>query len=80
MPIYDFKCPSCGEQEELLVKSHDAEVHCSMCNESMQRVASATNCIVWKGSPASATTVMPHMKFDRLNNKPIVRKRSGDGE
>lgn len=36
MPIYDFECPECGEEQEVLAK-HDAEVVCK-CGAEMKKL------------------------------------------
>lgn len=39
MPIYDFKCPNCGEEKEALVKTTEGpyEVRCPECDRFMQK-------------------------------------------
>jgi putative FmdB family regulatory protein len=31
MPIYDFRCRTCGEEFEALVRAQDAAPHCPSC-------------------------------------------------
>lgn len=43
MPIYDYKCPSCGkEKNDELVRSFCSEVKCD-CGEIMNQKISAPN-------------------------------------
>ena len=38
MPIYDFKCDSCGAIEERFAKVSDTTGVCSTCNNPMHRI------------------------------------------
>ena len=40
MPLFDFKCMSCGKQMELLVRSPDEQPVCECGSTSLERVFS----------------------------------------
>jgi len=49
MPIYEFKCKSCGEEFELLLKSRDEvdSVKCPKCgSKEVSRLMSVVNSII----------------------------------
>ena len=57
MPIYEFRCTSCGKIEEfILTGSRQIEIKCGTCGaEDLERVMSATNHFMGtSGSSASA--------------------------
>ena len=63
MPIYEFRCVSCGSIEEfILVGSRQIEMKCGACGgEDLERVLSRTNYAMgssgsYQSSGASATT------------------------
>lgn len=37
MPLHDFKCPSCGEVKEEIVKNGEI-VRCDSCGKSMEKI------------------------------------------
>ncbi|HYU78595.1 MAG TPA: zinc ribbon domain-containing protein [Vicinamibacterales bacterium] len=42
MPVYEFKCHSCGGEFEALVRSHDTAVVCTSClSRDIERQVSA---------------------------------------
>ena len=41
MPIYDYRCPECGEQLEELVRDSTDTVKCPNCDTTMVRLVSA---------------------------------------
>lgn len=43
MPVYDFKCWSCGEKEELIVPSSVHDGACSKCGSPSFRLPSFPN-------------------------------------
>ncbi len=53
MPIYEFKCNSCGKEFEALVMSQDEEVRCPECgSEKVERLLSVFSS---SGSQASSS-------------------------
>lgn len=46
MPIFDYKCHSCGSKEERMVKKHDDEVLCSECSHIMDKQISAPSFVL----------------------------------
>ncbi len=54
MPIYEFRCVSCGNIEEfILVGSRQIEMKCAACGgEELERILSRTNYAM--GSPGSS--------------------------
>jgi putative FmdB family regulatory protein len=62
MPIFDFKCPSCGTVEDHIVRSIDIGAGseplfaCSKCNTEMVRVVSAPTTFQFKGVSFSASS------------------------
>lgn len=50
MPLYDFLCPDCGYQIEVLQMSPDLTVGCLECDSLMERVFSAPPMIKIKGA------------------------------
>lgn len=57
MPIYEFRCTSCGKIEEFIVTGNrQIEMKCSACGaEDLERVMSTTNHFMGaSGSSASA--------------------------
>jgi len=50
MPIYEYKCPSCGYTTELLQKMNDPKVPvCLKCNISMKKLI-APSTFILKGT------------------------------
>ena len=48
MPIYEFKCPECGDQQEKLQKFDDpappcTKEGCARCTQPMERLVSRTS-------------------------------------
>ena len=44
MPLYEFKCPRCGEEAELLMRLNDtAKVECPHCAGIMEKQMSTFN-------------------------------------
>ncbi len=44
MPIYEYKCGSCGETNEFLVFGQDEELSCKACNsKDLKKLLSAHN-------------------------------------
>jgi putative FmdB family regulatory protein len=43
MPLYEYKCESCGKQRELLQKHGDPAPVCSTCSEEMKKMISTTS-------------------------------------
>jgi len=42
MPIYEYKCPSCGHEEEKLVKASEGDQQkCSSCKENTKKTMSS---------------------------------------
>jgi putative FmdB family regulatory protein len=42
MPIYEYKCKSCGREEELLVSLSEADgQQCPGCGKALERIMSA---------------------------------------
>lgn len=37
MPLFDYKCPSCGKKQTLLVKTYDQTINCPDCNAVMEK-------------------------------------------
>lgn len=37
MPLFDYKCPSCGKKTTELVKSYEQSVFCPDCKTQMER-------------------------------------------
>lgn len=60
MPIYEFRCTSCGHIQEFILTGSDdkIEMKCSECNgEELERVMSATNYAMGSsGSKSSGPT------------------------
>ena len=64
MPIYEYRCPQCGEKFEKLVRfGGDAQVRCPRCDsESPQRMISlvaqsvSSFCSTSSYAPSSCTT------------------------
>lgn len=50
MPVYEYKCLSCGRQHEILQSHHDtSHVKCPDCGEDMRKLISNTS-FVLKGT------------------------------
>lgn len=55
MPLYDFKCPRCGNEKEALVKNSEQPVSCDVCSSGcftptlMRRQPSAPGMVQVKG-------------------------------
>jgi putative FmdB family regulatory protein len=43
MPIYDVKCPQCGELTDIWAKIEEFKAKCPMCGKETQRLMSPTN-------------------------------------
>jgi putative FmdB family regulatory protein len=44
MPIYEYRCDSCGETNEYLVFGKDEELHCKSCDsQDLKKLLSAHN-------------------------------------
>lgn len=42
MPTYDYKCPECGNEEEIfLTMNKEAKIYCSKCNSEMKKLINA---------------------------------------
>lgn len=41
MPIYDYICPNCEKQTEILVQNSEAEVICNECRTRLVRLLSS---------------------------------------
>jgi putative FmdB family regulatory protein len=56
MPIYEFKCPSCGNIKDVLMKSNDQEVQvCGKCGTPMFKIFSAPLSFDFRGTGFYAT-------------------------
>lgn len=53
MPIYEYRCPKCGNSVEKLVRSFDAEVNCPVCGERMERLLSSFSIKLESGLPGT---------------------------
>jgi putative FmdB family regulatory protein len=53
MPIYEYRCPSCGGHVEALVRSDDPAPRCSACDSVMERVLSVTGGVRMGGEKPS---------------------------
>ena len=42
MPIYEYRCPACGEQFEVLLRADDPTPGCAKCGSPVERVMSVT--------------------------------------
>jgi len=49
MPIFDYKCDTCGEVIEEYVHRFDAEVTCKSCNKVMRKLYNGIN-VVFDGN------------------------------
>lgn len=49
MPLFDFKCPSCGMWSEDLVSRADTVVVCKRCGTQMEKQLSAPADFIGKG-------------------------------
>ncbi len=51
MPIFDYKCKTCGNEFEKMVKTSDQEVECNKCNCGCEKQLSTTreSGVVFKG-------------------------------
>jgi len=49
MPIYDYKCPSCGVvKKDVLVKDKNEVLKCSQCHETLKRLfPSSVSVHIW---------------------------------
>lgn len=52
MPIYDYKCPDCGQVFELLVKASEHPGGCPHCmnNKDLERLPSIPGGFILKGA------------------------------
>lgn len=56
MPIFEFKCPACGNIEDVLMKSTDDTVkECSKCGTPMFKMFSAPASFDFRGNGFYAT-------------------------
>lgn len=46
MPLYDFKCEHCGNEEELFRRLYTRPPKCPACGRSMVKLMSATSFIL----------------------------------
>jgi putative FmdB family regulatory protein len=74
MPIYCYKCTSCGEKIEVLQRSTECTPHdCPECNGQMERVISPVG-IIFKGSGFYATDYKKDGKNRIRDEKPAEKK------
>ena len=46
MPIYEYKCRSCGKIDEFLVLTKNEDLHCKSCNsQDLEKLLSAHNTV-----------------------------------
>lgn len=55
MPLYNFKCPKCGAEREVLQKHSDPDPFCHVCETIMEKVVSAPSGFQFKGKGFYAT-------------------------
>lgn len=55
MPLYEYKCESCGQEKEILRHMDEADdpVPCPVCNKPMKRKISLTSFILVGGGWAA---------------------------
>jgi len=51
MPLYDFKCPSCGTtiERQARVEKRDDPVECPHCGCVMKRMITGGMAVIWQG-------------------------------
>jgi len=50
MPLYEYKCKSCGFESEELVKNHETVMTCRDCGSLMERMVSKAATVIAGGS------------------------------
>ena len=80
-PIYDFSCPSCGQQVTRLRKweTRDEPVTCGTCGKPMERLFPIPHCLP-DGVYSYAPNIGSAEKFERKQDKiDRNRERKKDG-
>lgn len=50
MPIYEFKCPECGEEYEVMQRHDTPNPHCIRCDSITERLVSRPGKAIFKGT------------------------------
>ncbi|PCJ31154.1 MAG: hypothetical protein COA90_06995 [Gammaproteobacteria bacterium] len=75
MPLYDYRCDSCGTFTELKKMSESAKpAHCDVCGELSQRIMSAP-----KLALLSSSTRTSHERNEKAAHEPRQMRRSSCG-
>lgn len=71
MPMYDFRCPACGDFEALVaVSERDQAQHCPDCGQTVRRLVSMPRLAV-----ISAAVRQAHETNERSVHEPRLRSR-----
>jgi putative FmdB family regulatory protein len=46
MPIYEYKCKSCGKTFEVLTNQNDRERGCIFCNGKAEKIVTKSNFVI----------------------------------
>jgi len=80
MPIYSYKCKSCGEVSDKFVKAGgNGKVKCEYCESDMQRIFSPVG-IIFKGSGFYSTDYKSGSKSAKSadNHSPSSSEKTGN--
>ena len=51
MPVYEFRCRSCGKVDEWFIRAPTKEIKCYYCGGELERIPSVSNVKVVNGTP-----------------------------
>lgn len=85
MPLYEYKCKTCGNVQEILhgISEVIDEVKCQLCDGICEKIFSFSSNFVLKGNdwPSHGSRIKNQMskKNERMKSKMIEREKSGEG-